>query len=179
MEILSIEDFYEESQSYVKLFVSFCEKHNLRNRVYADHICYKCGSRESFERIRTLFEPTRKYLYESTIGGRTIAYIRLMRPIDTFLWESPTLGEIKFLELSDQKPDGSQRDGFDHIEAYPLRYSPYFSYEEMIRVFGVSEVVKYVERPHHNTHDIDIGGGFLFRCTRGRLIDRIKNEQME
>ena len=30
------------------------------------------------------------------------------------------IGTINFLELSDQKPDNSQRDGFDHIEAYAV-----------------------------------------------------------
>jgi predicted metalloenzyme YecM len=164
----SIEGFYAESETFVALFDTFAVKHNLRGRARADHICYKCDSKESFEKIREIFEGASEYVYQSIISKRRIAIIRFKKGIQT------SLGVINFLELSDQKPDSSQRNGFDHIEAYAAGRS----YNEMVKEFESSEEVIKVERPHHTTHDIDIGGGFLFRCTQGPLIEKIKNTEM-
>jgi hypothetical protein len=107
-------------------------------------------------------------IYQSLISKRRIAIIRFKRGIET------SLGTINFLELSDQKLDGSQHDGFDHIEAYAVGRA----YDEMVKEFEANEKVIKVERSHHTTHDIDIGSGFLFRCTQGPLIKKIKNSEM-
>lgn len=123
---------------------------------------------ESFERIRKLFECASKYIYQSIISNRKIAIVRFEEGIST------TLGMINYLELSDQKPDNSQKEGFDHIEAYPKEWS----YEDMVHQFEKTETAIKVERPHHTTHDIDIGEGFLFRCTQGPLIEKIKSVEM-
>jgi predicted metalloenzyme YecM len=162
----SLETFYTEATPLAQRFDSFAKKHQLIGRAKADHICYKCDSAESFEHARALFEPAIGYLYQAKISGRRIALIRLPHPIET------VLGPIHFLELSDQKPDGSQREGFDHIEAYPTDRS----YEDFIKQFEATENVVKVVRPHHTTHDIDIGDGFLFRCTEGPLVEKIKAE---
>jgi len=164
----TLEDFYTESEKYVALFDEFAEKHQLVGKAEADHICYKCASSQSFEFVRSLFENDSEYIYQSIISKRRIAVIAFKKAIQT------TLGSIRFLELSDQKPDGSQRDGFDHIEAYAVGRS----YDDMVSDFESSEEVIKVERPHHTTHDIDIGNGFLFRCTQGPLIEKIKEEEM-
>lgn len=166
--INSIEAFYSEAQQYVALFDAFAQKHELMGRTEADHICYKCDSRESFENLRTLFEHHSAFIYQSIISGRPIAYICMKEGVET------KLGTIRFLELSDQKPDHSQRDGFDHIEAYPTT----FSYEQMVQELEETETVLKVERPHHTTHDINIGDEFLFRCTHGPLLDKIKETEM-
>lgn len=166
--IKSIGDFYKGSESYIALFNEFAKKHSLVGRAEADHICYKCASSESFERIRKIFENECEYLYQSIISGRRIAIIRFKKGIESLL------GTIHFLELSDQKPDNSQREGFDHIEAYPVGRT----YDEMVGEFEATEQVVQVVRPHHTTHDIDIGGDFLFRCTHGPLIEKIKNTEM-
>ena len=163
-----MEQFYADSQKLIELFNAFAVKHNLKGRARADHICYKCGSKESFECVRGIFEGASKYTYQSIIAGRRIAIIRLEAGIET------ALGTIYFLELSDQKPDNSQRDGFDHIEAYAEGRT----YGEMIKEFEATEKVVRVERPHHTTHDIDIGGSFLFRCTHGPLMEKIKQSEM-
>ena len=47
----------------------------------------------------------------------------------------------------------------------------------MVGELGESEKVVHVERPHHTTDDIDIGEGFLFRCTQGPLIEKIKHSE--
>jgi predicted metalloenzyme YecM len=164
----SIEKFYTESAEFVALFDAFATRHDLQGKACADHICYKCGSKESFERMRELFESRSEYLYQSIISKRRIAIIRLKPGIQT------SLGVINFLELSDQKPDNSQHDDFDHIEAYPVGQS----YDAMVKAFEATERVVKVERPHHTTHDIDIGEGFLFRCTHEPLIEKIRNSEM-
>ena len=164
----TVEEFYSESKKYIELFNQFAIKHNLAKRAQADHICYKCSSKQSFEKIRELFESASHYTYQSIISNRRIAVIRLQQGIET------SLGVINFLELSDQKPNNSQKEGFDHIEVYAVGRT----YEEMVKELEVVEKVIKIERPHHTTHDIDIGGGFLFRCTQGQLIEKIKSEEM-
>ena len=164
----NLKEFYKEAEKFTEIFNSFVTKHSLKGKVVSDHICYKCESKESFERIRASFEEESEYIYQSIISNRRIAVIRLKKIIQT------DLGTIGYLELSDQKPDNSQRDGFDHIEAYPVGWS----YEQMVEELQETEKVIKVERPHHTTHDIDIGGGFLFRCTQGPLIEKIKNFEM-
>ncbi|MEN9560736.1 MAG: YecM protein, partial [Candidatus Parcubacteria bacterium] len=119
----TIEEFYVEAGKFVTIFDTFAEKHDLVGRAQADHLCYKCDSKDSFERIREMFEGASEYIYQSIISRRRIAIIRLKKGIGT------DLGIINFIELSDQKPDNSQKDGFDHIEAYAVGRS----YEEMIR----------------------------------------------
>lgn len=164
----SIEDFYSEAEKFVERFNAFATKHHLLGRAEADHICYKCGSKGSFEQMREMFENESAYIYQSIISKRRIAILRLKRGIET------SLGTMHFLELSDQKPDHSQRDGFDHIEVYPVGRP----YGAMVTELEASEKVIKVERPHHTTHDIDIGEGFLFRCTEGPLIEKIKKSEM-
>lgn len=135
----------------------------------ADHLCFKCGSKESFEQIRTILETESLYVYQSIISKRRIAYVRLKTPIETFL------GPIKYIELSDQKPDLSQKEGFDHIEAFPLEES----YEAIADEVAKSETVSEFKRAHHHGYDIDISEGFLFRITQGPLIDKIRIAEMK
>jgi predicted metalloenzyme YecM len=164
----TIEDFYTGAVSYIELFNSFAEKHALAGITGADHLCYKCGSVESFKKMRKMFEQANRYLYQTMISDRRIAYIKLKKPIETLL------GPIWFIELSDQKPDNSQTDSYDHIEVFATG----MTYDEMVRKLEQTETVTKTVRPHHTTHDIDIGGGFLFRCTEGPLIEKIKREEM-
>lgn len=166
--IQTIDDFYTEVEWYVAMFDAFVERHQLVGKSQADHICYKCGSKESFERIRALFETESEYMYQSIISKRRIACIRFKKGIET------SLGTIVLLELSDQKPNGSHEEGFDHIEVYPTK----FSYDQMIGELEKTEQVIKVARPHHTTHDINIAGNFLFRCTHGPLIEKIKTTEM-
>lgn len=161
-------EFYRESEKYVQIIDMFAVKHSLVGRASADHICYKCDSKESFERMRKMFEDASDYIYQSIISHRRIAIIRLSRGIET------SIGIINFLELSDQKPDNSQTNCFDHIEVYAVGRS----YDDMVNEFEMSEKVIKVERPHHTTHDIDISEGFLVRCTKEPLIEKIKRVEM-
>ena len=86
------------------------------------------------------------------------------------------VGEIDLIELSDQRPDGSQTEGFDHIEIYPT----IGTYDELVEDFvGRGIEIKEVVRPHHTTHDINISGGFLVRLTRVSLYDKVPGEMVE
>ena len=166
--ITTLDQFYEEAARHVPAFDAFASRHALAGSARADHICWKCESHESFESLRALLEPASEYLYQSSISKRRIAVIRLQTLIAT------SLGAISFLELSDQKPDGSQKDGFDHIEVYPT----VGTYESMVTKLALTEKITEVKRPHHTTHDITISTNFLFRCTRGPLIEKIKKTEM-
>lgn len=160
-------EFYRKAQEYVRVFDAFVQKHSLIGRASADHICYKCGTTESFESLRAQFEGESRFMYQSIISNRRIAYIGFKQGIDT------VLGTIQYLELSDQKQDGSQKEGFDHIEVFPTA----FSYEVMVEELKATEKVIHVKRPHHTTDDIDIKEGFLFRATQGPLIEKIKAQE--
>jgi predicted metalloenzyme YecM len=164
----TIEDFYLDSEKYIKIFNEFIDKHSLINKSLPDHICYKCDSVESFESLRKILEKESKFIYQSIISERRIAYIKLKRGFET------SLGTIYFLELADQKPDKSQINSFDHIEVYPTG----LSYEDFVNDLAKTEKVIKVVRPHHTTDDIEIGGGFLFRCTEGPLLEKIKGSEM-
>lgn len=163
-----LDDFYTKATAALPAFDAFIQKHQLGERTAPDHICYKCASHESFIHTRAILEEGSRYLHQTFISGRRIAYLRLERDVTS------VLGGISFLELSDQKPDGSQKEGFDHVEVYPTM----FSYEDMVAELKKKEAVLEVVRPHHTTHDVDVGGGFLFRCTREPLIEKIKREEM-
>ncbi len=152
---------------WVESFNKFAHDYGLRTYAKVDHICYKCGSRESFVAMRTMFESLGCHFTNAPVSGRSIAYIRLNAPIKTYL------GDLWYLELSDQKPDSTQEDGFDHIEVYPLART----FDHLVEHL-VGRGVHLVEsgRRHHPTHDVDIGHGFELRCERGPLIEKIKEE---
>jgi hypothetical protein len=85
------------------------------------------------------------------------------------------LGDIWFLELSDQKPDGSQKSGFDHIEIYPTTGTVQDLANDL-ESKGVQ--LRKVERPHHTTIDGHLPGGFLIRLEPEALIEKIKTTEM-
>lgn len=162
--LTSLSDFYTNAEKYITVFNQFAEKHSLLDITQADHICYKCDSHESFVRTRALFEPASEYIFQSIISERRIAYIKLKQGIET------ALGTIYFLELSDQKPDNTQQEKFDHIEVFPTS----ISYNDLVTRLEMSEQVVKVARPHHTTHDVVLKENFIFRCTEGPLIEKIK-----
>lgn len=165
---MTIMEFQAGAVQSIEKFNEFSQRHGLVGKTDPDHLCFKCGSKESFEEMRAMFEQESQYMHQAIISGRRIAYIKLKQPMHT------VLGEIWFIELSDQKPDNSQVDSYNHIEVYGTQ----MSYDEMVAHLEESgaNVVK-VERPHHTTHNVDIGG-FTFSCTRGPLVEKIKSEEM-
>jgi hypothetical protein len=148
---------------------AFVESNGLVGKVEADHISHKCQSAESFERIRKAFEHDSKWIYQSIISQRRISLIRFEPGLRT------SVGPIGLLELSDQKPDMSQKDGFDHVEVYPVG----IDYGQLVWDLGKRGLeVKEVVRPHHTTHDITLDDGFIVRLTRSRLAEKVRREEM-
>ncbi len=166
--IITIEDFKNASKTYIEKLNIFVQKGNLSGTVIIDHLGYKCATKESFEQLRAIFDYNSEYIFQSIISQRRIAYIKLKQPIAT------DLGDLWFVELQDQKPDGSQTEKFDHVEGYSVG----ISYGEMVEKISGFETVVESKKSHHPTHDIDLGDSFSFKCTYCPLLDKIKNNEM-
>ena len=135
----------------------------------ADHIGYKCASHEEFEDLRRLYELQSAFVYQSIISGRRIAVIKLLEPFKT------VVGDIWYLELSDQKPNGEQVSGFDHLEIYPTNGN----IEELIAELASKDVsLEKIERVHHTTYDHVLPNGFKIRIEAEPLIQKIKTTEM-
>lgn len=169
-KISTFKEFVSKSGPYVAEFNDFVKRHDLKGKSLPDHICYKCGTTEHYEVLKKLFDFESQFIYQSIISDRRISYIKFKMPIQT------DLGPIWYLELSDRKPDGSQPDGFDHIEIY----STDLPYEDFIKKFEKEgENVMKVSRPHHTTHDIQFPSEFGVKLSQEQLIDKIKAKEMK
>lgn len=160
--------FYSQAREATEHFDLFFKKHAMVGLALADHICYKCGSTSEFEEVRAMLEKGAEYMHQAIISGRRIAYIKLTAPMPT------GLGDVWFVELSDQKPDGSQHSGFEHIEVYPAGEGTYDSLLAQWR--KNDEQVMHVERPHHVTDEVVLPSGLIVRLEPGPLIEKIKQE---
>ncbi len=162
-------DLRVASLEHIAEFNAFCEAHHLKDKVQADHICVRCSSNEKYEYQKGLFTYTSRFIYESIISQRCISVIGLNESLETIV------GPINYLELSDQKLDGSQIDQIDHIEIVPTT----ISYDVLVielQKHGVT-IIETV-RPHHTTHDIKLSLGFMVKLSRKMLVDKIKEEEM-
>lgn len=170
--ITSLSNFYEQAGAVV-VVLDVLMTRQLRTLLCADHISYKCAHRDEFERIRWLFEDEGASHWTARVSGRSISYIILPKPIPT------ALGNIRYLELSDQKPDGSQKSGFDHIEVYPLDCDrPLEEIVLLLNALGVSKV-SFTNRPHHPTYDLVINeAGFELRLEKEALIETIVRREI-
>ncbi len=166
--LTSITEFYTQATDIVTTVNIWATDHHLLSTIAADHICYKCESSNSFEHIRTLFESESTFIYQSIISGRRIAYIKIKNPINT------VIGDIHYVELSDQKPDHSQKEGFDHIEVYPTT----ISYTDLIQQIQQTTPIIEVVRPHHTTHDVALGPDHVIRFCHEPLVQKIKRQEM-
>lgn len=168
MGVQDVESFLKLAQNYIIVFNGWVHA-NLISLSAVDHICYKCSSAEEFERVRSWFEKKSVFIYQSIISDRRIAIIKLEKPLFTFL------GNMQFLELSDQKPDGSQVSGFDHIEMYPTTVTlDQLAHDIVTKGIDLKKVV----RPHHTTYDIEIFEGYKVRLEAEPLIEKIKMTEM-
>jgi predicted metalloenzyme YecM len=147
----------------------FCEEQGLVGLVEADHICMRCSSSTVYEARRADFEGKSTFIYQSVISDRRIGVIGLAEAIPT------TVGNIKYLELADQKPDNSQIDRIDHIEMVPTG----ITYDELVSKLKANGVeLSETVRPHHTTHEIRLPSGFEIRLSREMLIEKVKREEM-
>lgn len=170
MDFQSLDEFYEQARPCIESFNDYVLRHILYDHAKPDHLCFKCDYRHRFDKICELFESGgRLWRYDATISGRTIAYVRLAKPFET------VLGPVEYLELQDQKLDGSQHAGFGHIEIYPVGQG----YEDLVKQLESTEKAVESGHTHHPTHDFEISPGFLLRCTREPLVEKIKRELSE
>ena len=147
----------------------FFAKQKLTPIARIDHIGYKCASTDEFEALRRMLEAESAFMYQSVISQRRIAIIKLKRGFPT------ALGVCAYLELSDQKPDMSQESGFDHAEIYPITLTEDAFVAQLTQ--GGSALHKVV-KPHHTTHNIDVGAKFVLKLCAEPLIAKIKREEM-
>lgn len=167
MQLLTLEGFMREANHATGLFDVWAAR--LNPLATADHLCYRCQDDGEFERVRSFFERPDGFLYQSWISGRRIAVIKFGPALPT------VLGPISFLELSDQKPDSSQKRGFDHIEIYPTAGSV----EGLVAWFAREHTTfEKHERPHHVTYDTLISPTFKVRIEPEPLIVKIKRDEM-
>lgn len=166
--ITNLEQFYQNAKIVMEKLDIFFEQTDLVSVVRADHICFKCESSEEFERMRALFENNSSYILQSIISKRRIAIVKLQTQIET------VCGPISVLELSDQKPDNSQKSGFEHIEIYPIKNS----IEEIVKIIQDKGIaVEKESKPHHTTWDF-VADGFKIRIEPEALVEKIKREEM-
>lgn len=166
---ITLEEFTKQAQEKIQFFNEWALKNQLSGKIIPDHFGYKCSSSEEFEQMRKLLEHESAFIYQSIISKRRIAIIKLINPLET------NYGPLFFLELSDQKPDNSQRSGFDHLEFFPKTGSE----QDLIKYLeGKNIQVKKVERPHHTTHDISLGESFIVRIEACSLIEKIVRQEV-
>jgi len=147
----------------------FCQEQGLIGLVQADRVSMKCSSSDIYEARRKEMEDKSTFIFQSMIAGRRAALIGLKEMIKT------TVGDIAYLEVSDQKPDNSQIDRIDHVGLVPITVS----YEELLEKLRTQHIdVKEVVRPHQTTHDITLPTGFIIRLSKEFLVDKIKREEM-
>jgi predicted metalloenzyme YecM len=166
--ILNKEQFYQDAERILNNVGIFFEQHQLLSQIQFDHIGFKCSSAEEFEIMRKIFESGSDYFFQSIISNRRIAIIKLSSPIQT------TFGVVSVLELSDQKPDQSQKSGFDHLEVYPVEGSV----EKLVKCIQEKGIDIHQEIKHHHTTWDFFVDNFKVRIEPGALIEKIKQEEM-
>ncbi len=160
-------EFFAAAMPHIVAFDAWSERY--APDAQADHLCYKCVDADEFQAIRALFEHESLFVYQFIISKRRIAIIKFLQPLKT------ALGDVWFLELSDQKPDRSQASGFDHLEIYPRAGSM----EELATTLAAKGMaLENIGRAHHETFDGIIAGGFKIRLEPNALLEKIKETEL-
>ncbi len=128
-----------------------------KRRKILDHFGYKCSSHEEYESIKKLFmpqsiEPMALWIHEYWLSGRRVSCISLKDP---YIPMMALANKFYYLELQDQKPDGSQISGVDHVEIVLTKK------EKDKVVFLCKEQgvpIQENAHPHHNTTDLIFPG---------------------
>lgn len=156
------------SRPLVAQFNTFCEEQGLVGLVEVDLICIKCSDSDVYEARRADAEFISDYLYQSIVSDRRVSLIKLKDTISTIV------GTIEYLELCDQKPDGSQTDAISHVTIVPITTS----YEELVEILKEKGVeVKETIRPHYTSADVILPSGFTIRIAKEFLVDKVKREE--
>ncbi len=144
----------------------------------ADHLCYKCGTNEEYQALRTMLQGASEFLYESKIprdgSGRPISIIRLLHPFPT------RLGEISDIELAAPKPNevGKARGKFDHIEFYPTAEGD-TALDLSLHLEELGMEFTRSGNDHHPTYDSFIASGLKIRIENGPLVETVIIREMQ
>ncbi len=165
----TLEHFYTQAEERLNSFNDFIKSNAIEEKIFPDHFGYRCSTNEEFINLRAFFEFEASFVYQSIIAKRRIALIKLKIPLATLA------GPLMYLELSDQKLDGSQKSGFDHVE--------FFSRTKDIQtLLTLFESKKYlftkIERPHHITFDCRLADGLVVRIEEEALIQKIVTKEI-
>lgn len=164
---MTITDFYTKAQEKLTSFARFVETTGAETRIIADHFGYRCESHSEFIDLRAFLEGQAHFFYQSVVAGRPIALFKLIQPVNT------PAGDLHYLELADQKPDGSQKSGFDHVEFFPKEGDN----PDIVAYFAEKNFpFQKTERPHHVTHDFRLENGLTIRLEAEPLIEKILRE---
>jgi predicted metalloenzyme YecM len=164
------QELYIKLQNYLELFSNYCIENKIDVKgIKIDHICYKCESNIEYENIRKFFEFEDKFVYQSIISKRRIAYIGFETPSKSLF------GDVNYLELSDQKPDNSQKSECDRIE--PIIDS--ITYAELLNRFSINDLkIQENIKPHHSTHDIKFPNGVKIKMNHEPLVNKIYRDEL-
>jgi predicted metalloenzyme YecM len=164
-------ELIKKLQTYSDSFSKFCKLKKIDTKgIKLDHICYKCESKKEYEQLRSFFEFEDTFVYQSIISKRRISIIGFKKPIKSIF------GDIKYLELSDQKQDKSQKSKVDHIEPIPDG----ITYKQLVKRFSLPElVVEKNDSPHHPTYNVNLPNGVKLKLSYGVLIDMIYKKEMK
>jgi hypothetical protein len=148
----------------------FCTAHGLAGLVKADLVSIKCSSKEVYESRRAYYDADSRFIYQAPIAGRRIAIVGLREAVPT------SVGDIRILEIADQKPDNSQTDRMDHIGIAPVG----ISYDDLVgKLRENGAVLEEIVRPHgYAACDVILPTGFHLRIQKETLLDRVKREEM-
>jgi predicted metalloenzyme YecM len=172
MSNLTITETLDKSgRGFLKLLNVFTEVRSSIDfsNLTADHICYRCGSNYSFRKLYEAYCERAILIDVSQFDGRSIAYFLLNSRFETY-----KLGDIRYLELCDQKLDGSQVEGFEHVEVYPRSAGQLQTIVNQLR--KTDNVVEKV-RPSRTTYDIQVAKELMFTIEPEPLIEKIMREK--
>lgn len=149
---------------------NFCQVDGLQDLVKADLVCIKCSSHDVYESRRNYYDLDSRFIYQAVVSDRRIALVGLKEGIPT------SVGDIRLLEIIDQKSDNSQIDCLSHIAIVPTG----ISYDDLL--------VKLKENNAHTEDksrgdgyvatDVVLPTGFRIRIEKESLLDRVKRVEI-
>ncbi|MDB4984145.1 MAG: hypothetical protein JWM20_324 [Patescibacteria group bacterium] len=171
--------FLQDFPKAAEGFNNWMMNYGIRSLIEPDHLCYKCSTKKEFEDIRSYMAEHQIFWLgheDAIISDRKIATGTWKHGYEHF--EPQTIaGPIRCLELADQKPNHSQKSGFDHIEFLPKG----ITVDGLIKVLESKGMrVEKEERPHHTTWNItdpkNFWGDVKFKISEKSLTEKVKEE---
>lgn len=167
---MKLGDWYKDGSAYLDRCTTLMRCREIVD-YELDHICFECESHDSFVEVREmLVSAEAQILHTAEISGRDISIIRLKHPIS--VTNGGSTYQISTLELSDQKPDDSQEEGFDHIEIRRDGDADGLVQEFLSKDIGVIPN----DKPHHSTRDVE-WVGCRIKITATSILENVEKEK--